>query len=246
MPSSMNERLIRWRHRNPTWKLKQWSSADCELNKCLYTASARRKQLWAYCSDYVRLYALYEQGGVYLDTDVELLNSLDPLADGALHVGYMHNCALGTAVIVSPPGHAVIGELLAFYEQLDGEQMINNNAVFTEYFLQEVPAFKLDGRLWKCPGICVHPKTAFEQPNLLNRGYAVHLFNQSWSSAGTRNGTLHHTEPGTIFALKRKARALLEESRCFYLRYHLRDRYRLPVQVPKLKLSFDASCKSAD
>jgi len=241
MPKSMNERLARWMHRHPNWQLRRWSIADVDFSNCLYAASAHRQQLWAYCSDYVRLRALYEQGGIYLDTDVELLRCLDPLADGALHIGYMHNCALGTAVLVSPPGHPVIGKLLAFYEQLNGKQMINNNAVFTEYFLQEVSAFKLDGRLWRSPGICVHPKTTFEQPDFLHRGYAVHLFNQSWNSAGKKDGALHRAKPGTLFALKRTARALLEESRCVYLNYYLRDRYQLPVRVPTLTLSFRAS-----
>lgn len=240
MPGNMNERLMRWRHRNPTWKLKQWSSANCELSKCLYAASARRKQLWAYCSDYVRLFALYEQGGVYLDTDVELLNPLDPLTDGALHVGYMHNCALGTAVIVSPPRHRLISDLLTFYEQLDGNRMLNNNAVFTEYFLQKLPGFKLDGRYWRAEGIKVHPKTIFEQPGLFKSGYAVHLYNRSWGKPVLQGESPRQLHFGIVFRLKRILRSWLEESRCFYVRYYLRDRLHLPLSVPALDHSFGA------
>lgn len=244
MPGDMQERVKRWAGMHPGWQIRPWSGTDCDFSRCAYAADAYRRKQWAYFSDYVRLRALYEQGGVYLDTDIELLRSFDPLADGVLHLSYMHNCALGTAVIVSPPRHPLIGRLLAFYEQLDGEKMINNNAVFTEYFLQEVPAFKLNGRWWKGPGICVHPKTAFEQPDFRHRGYAIHLFNQSWNNMGGGGGTLLGTTSGSIFTLKRMLRSLLEQSRCFYLRYYLRDRYRLPVRVPKLTLSFDASCES--
>ncbi len=246
MCGDMHERTRRWAGLHPAWQVRQWSGADCDFSKSAYATKAHRQKQWAYCSDYVRLLALYEKGGVYLDTDVELLRALDPLADGALHIGYMHNCALGTAVIISPPRHPVIGGLLAFYEQLDGDCMLNNNAVFTEYFLQKVPAFTLDGRAWKGSGIYVHPKSDFEQPGLFNQGYAVHLFNQSWSNTRARNGKLRRAKPGILLAIKRMVRSLFEESRCFYLRYYLRDCYRLPVRVPALTMSFDLSGKSGD
>jgi len=240
------ERVKRWTGLHPGWQIRTWSSADFDLGKSIYAAEARRRKQWAYCSDYVRLRALSEHGGVYLDTDVELLKPFDPLADGVLHLGYMHNCALGTAVIVSPPRHPLIGKLLTFYEQLAADEMINNNAVFTEYFLQEVPAFRLDGRPWRGPGVRVHPKTTFEQPDFRHRGYAIHLFNQSWNNRKGNSGALLGAKSGRLFTLKRILRSLLEQSRCFYLRYYLRDRYRLPVRVPKLNLSFDPSCESED
>ena len=241
MPRSMQERLDRWADKHPSWQIRRWSSADFDFSKCLYAASACQQQLWAYCSDYVRLRALHEHGGIYLDTDVELLRSLEALTDGVLHIGYMHNCALGTAVISSPPGHHIIGDLLAFYEQLDGSRMVNNNAVFTEYFLQRVPCFKLDGRSWTSPGLFVHPKTDFEQPDFHHQGYAIHLFNQSWNTMRRKNDARNGDQPGMTFLLKRTVRSLLEEYRCCYLRYYLRDRYNLPVRRTRLTLSFDTS-----
>lgn len=238
MPRNMQERVTRWAGMHPGWRIRPWSGTDCDLGKSTYATNAYRRKQWAYCSDYVRLLALHEQGGVYLDTDVELLRPFDLLADGVLHLGYMHNCALGTAVIISPPRHPLIGRLLAFYEQLDGEKMINNNAVFTEYFLQEVPGFKLNGRSWSGRNLSVHPKTTFEQPDLFHRGYAVHLYDRSWGGGGVLGRSLHRVKPSMFFGLKRALRSWLEESRCFYLHYYLRDRYRLPVRVPRLAQSF--------
>jgi len=246
LPPDVGARLKRWHTLHPEWQLREWKEADVAFSDCEYAQAAASTHSWAYLSDYVRLQALFEHGGVYLDTDVELLKPLDPLIDGALHIGYMHNCALGTAVIVSPPRHPIIGHLLAFYRRVGSKRMINNNAVFTEYFLQEVSSFKLDGRPWSGPGIFVHPKTSFEQPDLRHRGYAVHLFNQSWKAVQSKAATTYSNNLGGRFMVKRMLRSLLEESRCFYLRYYLRDRYRLPVRVPKLNLSFDTLPKSED
>ena len=238
---NVEARINRWRALHPTWKVQEWNDANARFDKCLYARTAATTHSWAYLSDYVRLQALYEHGGVYLDTDVELLQPIDELADGALHMGYMHNCALGTAVIISPPRHPVIRHLLAFYEQLEGRRMINNNAVFTEYFLQEVADFKLDGASWSGPTVAIHSKRIFEQPGLFRRGYAVHLYNQSWGQPKNQESSLQRGGGDILFALKRMFRSWLEESRCVYFRYYLRDRYNLPVHPPALGLSFAAS-----
>lgn len=238
IPPDVETRVRRWRLLHPTWSIQQWNNTNVSLDQCSYARAAATTRSWAYLSDYVRLHVLHEEGGVYLDTDVELLQPLDPLVDEALHVGYMHNCALGTALIISPARHALIRELLTFYEQLNGDRMLNNNAVFTEYFLQEVPDFKLDGRSWQKHGISVHPKTFFEQPDLRRRGYAVHLYNRSWDNPTAKKLSQHRMEPGMLFVLKRTLRSLLEEARCFYLRHFLRDRWHLPLKVPTLPLSF--------
>ncbi len=234
----MAERITRWREKNPTWDFRPWSAKDIDFDQCKYARMAYASKQWAYLSDYVRVQALYEEGGVYLDTDIELLTSLEQLRDDKLHIGYMHNCALGTAVIISPPKHPVIADLLDFYKQLDGDRMINNNAIFTEYFLQEVPDFKLDGRPWQGHGLSVHNKTCFEQPSFSRNGYSVHLYNRSWDNAQARHTNSGCSAPGFLFAVKRMIRSVIEEARCHYLPYYIRGRYRLPIPLPKLELTF--------
>ena len=86
------------------------------------TRQAYAAKKWAFVSDYVRLHALYREGGLYLDTDVEVLRPLDEFLDNALFTGYEANDFIMTAVIGaehhqndfltfkgSPPGHFFIG-----------------------------------------------------------------------------------------------------------------------------------------
>jgi hypothetical protein len=239
LPEEIADRTHRWLFTNPGWQLKEWSRLPNDSSRCQYVCESYAHGDWAYCSDYVRLKALYDYGGVYLDTDVEVFKSFDRLMDGNLHVGYMHNCALGTAVLASPPRHPVIRDLLVFYEQLNGVKALNNNAVFTEYFLQQVPNFKLNGHKWSSKGICIHPKTFFEQPSFLGGGFSVHLFDCSWDTKRTRKKTYQPAKPSALFTLKRMLRSLLEESRCVYFPFYLRDRYRIPSRVPPLPLRFE-------
>jgi hypothetical protein len=236
LPQDVEDRIRRWREFHPDWQIREWNLQNSPVEACAYAQHARQSNAWAYLSDYVRLHALYAYGGVYFDTDVEVLRPFDTLLDEDFHLGYMHNCALGTAVMVSPAKHFLVKGLLHFYEHLRTERMINNNAIFTEYFLGEVSGFRLDGCLWRGPKLTVHPKTAFEQPGLRQRGYSIHLFNRSWSHSPKCGRAEDRAKPGLIFALKRLLRSKLEESRCVYLRQHLRDRYKLPLQVHQLAL----------
>jgi len=146
--------------------------------------------------------------------------------------------------MVSSKKHYLAKTLLDFYERLRTRRMINNNAVFTEYFLSEVSGFKLDGLFWNGPEITVHPKTAFEQPDFFQRGFSVHLFNRSWSSSPTKGCAGNRAKLGLVFTLKRFLRSALEESRCYYLPYYLRDRYRLPLRPPQPALQVAPSRNS--
>ena len=65
----------------PGWKLKRWDESNFDINSTQWTSSAYKKKKYAFVSDFVRLKALYEEGGLYLDTDVELLKTIEPLIE---------------------------------------------------------------------------------------------------------------------------------------------------------------------
>lgn len=73
----------------PDYELKEWNETNSPLDNG-YARAARERKLWSKLSNYVRLHALYTEGGVYLDTDVEALRSMTPLL--------RHECFLGFQV----------------------------------------------------------------------------------------------------------------------------------------------------
>jgi len=230
-PSAVAARLDRWQKLHPSWAIRQWNESKIDVSGCAYAQACLQRRDWAYLSDYVRLQVLAKEGGVYLDADVELLKPLEGFIDGSFHIGYMHNCALGTAVMISPANHPILGRLIAQYQNLPPNRGINNNAILTEFFLKHVEGFLLTGKSWSSPNIRVHPKTWFEQPTLDEAGgFAIHLFNRAWDPKAVHPAQRVITQMKILFFLKRRVRCLYEELRCVYLPFYLRDRFRLPLQ----------------
>jgi len=234
LPPDISARLDRWQKLHPSWSIRQWNESNIDVSDCSYAKGCLQRRDWAYLSDYVRLQALAKEGGIYLDTDVELLKPLDVFIDGKFHIGYMHDCALGTAVIISPPQHPLLAKLIDQYRKLPPDHGINNNAILTEFFLKHVDGFLLTGMSWSSLITSVHPKIWFEQPTLSRSGgFGIHLFNRAWDPVATHPAKQTITRTRILFFLKRRLRCVYEELRCVYLPFYLRDRFCLPLQ-PKL------------
>jgi len=234
LPPDVSARLARWQKLHPSWTIRQWNESNLDVSECAYAQACLQRRDWAYLSDYVRVQVLAKEGGVYLDTDVELLKPLDVFIDGLFHIGYMHNCALGTAVMISPANHPLLAKLIAKYRLLPPDRGIINNAILTEFFLKYVEGFRLTGRSWSTASISVHPKTWFEQPTLSRSGgFGIHLFNRAWDPVAPPLSREATCRIKILFFLKRRLRCMNEELRCVYLPFYLRDRFRLPLH-PKL------------
>ena len=94
-----------WKKILPDYTIKEWSDKDLDLfEDNPYVMEAFKAKKWAFVSDVFRLYALYSEGGVYLDTDVEIRKSFDEFLDLDFFIGAEKNKSfesIGTAVIGS-------------------------------------------------------------------------------------------------------------------------------------------------
>ena len=84
MPQSQSDFIHHWQKLMPDWQVIRWDESNFPVDFCPYTIEAYRQKKWAFVSDVARLKALYEQGGIYMDTDVELFSSLEPYLDNHL------------------------------------------------------------------------------------------------------------------------------------------------------------------
>lgn len=126
---------------------------------------------------------LYEYGGIYLDTDVQIKKPFsEEFFKADLVLGYMYECAISTAVIMAAPKHPYIKGLLDLYEKMVLDKNKPNNAVFNDYTLANYPNFRLNGKFREfIPGGFIYPRYYFEAPTYGKvGGYAVHHFMGSW------------------------------------------------------------------
>jgi mannosyltransferase OCH1-like enzyme len=97
-----------WKRMMPEYEIKEWNESNSPMEVAC-VKDAHRKKLWSKVSNYVRLAALSQEGGIYLDTDVEVLKSFDPLLGHSSFLGFQqereHTDWLNNAVFGSVAGH---------------------------------------------------------------------------------------------------------------------------------------------
>lgn len=111
--------LESWKKYFPDYEIKEWNESNFDINCCQYVKEAYEAKKWAFVSDYARFKILYEKGGVYFDTDVEVIKSFDDILSKGNYMGCERKCdsvnpGLGVAI---NPGLAIIKEIIDDYEQ---------------------------------------------------------------------------------------------------------------------------------
>lgn len=79
MPEDIKMCLETWKKQLPDYEFINWNDSNFDWNICEFTKKWREKKHYAYCSDYIRAWALYNYGGIYLDSDVKVYKSFDEL-----------------------------------------------------------------------------------------------------------------------------------------------------------------------
>lgn len=115
--------LKSWKKHFPDYEIIEWNESNFDFNCCQYVKEAYEAKKWAFVSDYARYKILYEQGGVYFDTDVEVISSFDDILEKGSFMGsespmsfsYLSvNPGIGMAV---EPGLPFYKEILDDYEK---------------------------------------------------------------------------------------------------------------------------------
>lgn len=117
MPDLAKKCIASWHEHMPDWEYKLWNEDNFDVNSVPYTKEAYEARKFAFVSDYVRLWALYNEGGVYFDTDVEVFKSFNDLVGYQAFAGFegSKHLPVGTCVMASEANGAWVGEMLEAY-----------------------------------------------------------------------------------------------------------------------------------
>ena len=97
-PKNIQNCIRSWKKYCPDYEIIEWNEQNFDVSQSLYTRQAYDARRWAFVADYARLKILYEQGGIYMDTDVELLRPLDDLLAYPAFFGFQHNNEVATGL----------------------------------------------------------------------------------------------------------------------------------------------------
>ncbi|MBQ4145714.1 MAG: glycosyl transferase [Clostridia bacterium] len=119
MPALAEKCIKSWKKFCPDYEIICHSEDNFDVTQNKYAKEAYDAGKWAFVSDYVRLKVLYEQGGIYLDTDVELIKPLDKLVEEAGYMGFDDNGAICTGLgFACEKGNELVGRLLKDYDDI--------------------------------------------------------------------------------------------------------------------------------
>lgn len=188
-----------WRKHLPEYEIIEWNESNFDLNQNDFVREAYEQKKYAFVSDYVRLYVLYQHGGVYMDTDVEVVKSLNDLLTNRAFTGVERGEYCITGTLGAESFHPWIEKLLGYYNGRkfileNGKMDLKTNTVIITTITKEDYGWKEGNNLSKLDeGIVIYPFDFFCAKNgmtneyhITDNTYTVHHFNGSWASSSNK------------------------------------------------------------
>lgn len=113
----IQECIATWKKKLPNYQIIEWNEDNFDIHENSYIEQAYTAKKWAFVSDYIRAKAIYTQGGIYLDTDVRVLDRLDPLLNDKAFIGFENDEYLSAAIFGAEKGHPLMKDILDYYDQ---------------------------------------------------------------------------------------------------------------------------------
>ncbi len=113
---SIKKCINSWKEQMPDWEYLEINETNFDINYNNYVKKAYENKAWAYVSDVARLWALYNYGGIYMDTDVVCYKSLDKFLNHKFFTGFENTHYPVTATMGAEKGNDLIKEMLDVYD----------------------------------------------------------------------------------------------------------------------------------
>ncbi len=200
MPQAAKDCMASWKKYMPDWEYKLWNEDNFDVHCNAYCSEAYKAGKYAFVSDVARLKALHDEGGLYLDTDVEVFRSFEPLLHHHAFAGFegCKRVLVATCVMASEPGTEWVKEQLSYYNDRhfilpDGSQDHTTNVLYMTTRMRE-NGFVQNGKEQDYKDLHVFPVDYFSPRHTTGEyirtenTYSDHLGMGSWTD---RNGLIH-------------------------------------------------------
>lgn len=202
LPELAKKCIASWEKFCPDYEIKEWNESNFDIHCCAYVKEAYEEKKWAFVSDYARFWILYHEGGLYFDTDVEIIAPLDELVSRGSFMGCeflveqnnsvknMVNPGLGLA---AAPGLGLYKEIIDFYNHhhFYYEDGSLNKTTVVEYTTEILKkhGLVLKNEIMQVEGMYIYPPEYFCPKNyvtgeihITSNTKTIHHYSASWHS----------------------------------------------------------------
>ena len=197
-PKLAQKCIASWKKYCPDFEILEWNEGNFDVSTApLYVRQAYEAGRWAFVTDYVRLKALTELGGVYMDTDVEVVKPLEPFLQQEAFAGFEHMERVQTGLLACRKGFPLFEEFLSHYDSAsflrpDGTVDTTTNVqVLTKLCLSH--GLVLNDRFQMVDGLAIYPREVFcpvdfdtKKLKRTRKTVTIHWFSGSWQTEEER------------------------------------------------------------
>ena len=210
LPKDAQECLSSWKKYLPDYEIKVWNESNFDVNCCPYVKGAYEQRKFAFVSDYARFWVLYKEGGLYFDTDVEVIRNMDHIIAAGNFMGIEKSLATQNPASGEPLGvNAGLGmgcepkspflkEMLELYESkpeftfeegtivYHTTQTLKKYGFVNEHRFQDVAGFKIYPAEYFCPMDSTTGLT-----DLTENTVSIHHYSCSWMNQKSFSFRIH-------------------------------------------------------
>ncbi|MGN0317898.1 MAG: glycosyltransferase family 32 protein [Lachnospira sp.] len=197
LPDDVKKCIKTWEKFCPDYEIKRWDEKNFDVYSHPFIKSAYEAKAWAFVSDYARLKIVYDEGGIYLDTDVELLKNLDFLLEYKFYIGVQQQdnyCTTGLG-FGAEKNSPIVESMLKVYDSLTYEDSQKTNLscpALNDGVVRRLGNIDIDN-INIIDGCCILPPRYMDpiapgdNKNLIcNDSISIHHYSASWVSGFTR------------------------------------------------------------
>lgn len=188
-----------WKKYLPDFEIKRWDESNWDVRCCDYVSEAYDAKKWAFVSDYARFDILYREGGLYFDTDVELISSIDDILEQGPFMGFETDFGTSSGTVAPGLGLAAnpgLGLYKAILDSYEGNHFLGEDGlidkttivtrtteVLSEYGLKPQTGIQKIGEITIYPSDYFNPKDMWSgEINITENTRSIHHFSMSWYS----------------------------------------------------------------
>ena len=209
LPVSAQKCIASWHRFFPDYEIKEWNEDNFDVNIISYTRQAYEAKKYAFVSDYARFWILYRYGGLYFDTDVEVIKPFDDIIERGAFMGIEQGAFWDGKPMVAPglglgveAGHPFYLKMLQVYDNLEYRNPDGsfNNTTIVSYTTRELYAhgmitsddFQVVDGIWIYPADYFCPMDSTTGITALtDRTVSIHHYDCSWLDHSSFSFKLH-------------------------------------------------------